>query len=194
MITIPTRLDLVRLLPPGSILAEIGTYRAYFAIDILNHAPNVAKLFCIDPWANYEAYAADTINGEDQEANMREALHHLRGHLPGGRVKVIRGFSAEVARDNREIPPLTAVYIDGNHSYESCLEDLLAWEKRLAPDGVILGHDFTANETAQRLKFGVIKAVEEFCRTRGWKHTHITDEDFASYRLEREEFWTGAEA
>ncbi len=193
MITVPTRRDLIKLLPPGSVIAEVGTWRAYFAVEILNHCPNIAKLFCVDPWAKYAAYAADTINDEDQEANYRETLHHLRGHLPGGRVQVIRGFSAAVARDNREIPPLTAVYLDGNHAYESVIEDLLAWESRLAPDGVILGHDFTENETAKRLNFGVKRAVAEFCETRGWEMTHVTAEDFASYRLERQ-VWTGAEA
>lgn len=184
MITIPTRLDLIKTLPQGTLLAEIGCYKGHFAISILNDCPNVAKLWCVDSWRKYDGYV-DTINDEDQEANMRETLHHLRGHLPGGRVRVIRGMSLDVAKDDPTIPPLGAVYLDANHGEEAVAADLEAWSKRLAPTGVILGHDYTDNETARRLKFGVIPAVKKFCRKHGWVMTHITDEDFASYRLER---------
>lgn len=184
MITYPTRLDLIKALPAGSLLAEIGSYRGYFAIQILNECHNVSRLWLVDPWKNYDGYV-DTINGENQEENMRQCMYHIRGHLPGGRVKVIRGMSVDVATTDKTIPPLDAVYIDGNHSYEACFGDLVAWSNRLKPSGVILGHDYTRNATAEKLKFGVIEAVTDFCDEYGWELTALTAEDFASYRLEK---------
>lgn len=192
MITAPTRLDLIKMLPQGAQIAEIGVYKGWFSIEILNKCPNIAHLTCVDAWKHYEGYI-DTINAEDQEANMRETYYHLRGHIPGGRVHIIRGMSLEVAKLEHMIDPLDAVYLDANHGEQPVYDDLVAWAKRLKPAGVILGHDLTENETAKRLNFGVVPAVRRFCADHGWEMTHVTAEDFASYRLERIDGWRGAE-
>lgn len=184
MITVPQRIDLIKLLPPGAIVAEVGCWRGYFAIEILNHAPNVAKLFCVDRWQKATSYN-DPLSDEDHEANFREAKHHCRGHLPSGRVQFVRGDSLWVAEHDRTIPPLTAVYIDADHSYAACKADLRAWSKRLKPDGVIMGHDYTNNAQAQAWNFGVVRAVDEFCAEEGWEMVAKDAMDFTSYLLQR---------
>lgn len=182
---LPKRIDLIKMLPAGSTLVEVGCWRGYFAIEILNECPNVAKLICVDRWRTATTYN-DPLSDTDHEANLAEAKHHVRGHLPSGRVRFIRGDSVAVAENDRTIPPLTAVYIDADHSYEACLADLIAWSKRLKHDGVILGHDYTdTHPNAIKWGFGVVRAVTEFCRDYGWRLTHLTQEDFPSYRLER---------
>lgn len=179
---IPTRLDMIRTLPQGAVLAEIGCWKAYFATDIME-LPNIGKLFCVDLWKKIEGYS-DPLNDDDHEANYREAQHNLRGHLLGGRVKLIRGASLEVALNTREIPPLDAVYLDASHMYDDILADLRAWEKRLKPGAVIMGHDYTNNAMSRQYGWGVIKAVTQFCAETNWVMTAITDEDFASFKLE----------
>jgi hypothetical protein len=172
------------MLPAGAVLAEVGCHKAYFAIEILNNCPNVAKLICVDRWKKATTYV-DPLSDEDHEANFREAKHHVRGHLPGGRIRFIRGDSVDVANNEKTIPLLTAVFVDADHSFDACFADLVAWSKRLKPDGVMLGHDYTDNEQARKWNFGVIPAVTKFCEEYGWRLTHLTAEDFASYRLER---------
>lgn len=184
METFAKRIDLIKQLPVGAVVAEVGCHRAYFAIEILNECPNVAKLICVDRWKKATSYS-DPLSDDDHEANFREAKHHCRGHLPSGRVRFVRGDSLHVAEHDRTIPPLTAVFVDADHSYAACLADLIAWSKRLKPDGVLLGHDYTENEQAKKWGFGVIPAVTDFCRDHGWELTALTAEDFASYRLER---------
>lgn len=192
MIKLPTRIDLIRSLPAASSMAEIGVWRGYLSIEILNTCQNIAKLFLVDAWEKYPTYD-DTINDQDMEDNYRQTLHHIRGHLPGGRVKVIRGRSLDVARDNREIPPLDALFLDSNHSYEAVLADLRAWGPRLKPTGVILCHDYFGGKKAKELRFGVVEAVDQFCKENGWKVTAVTEDDFRSCRIERLSNWTGAE-
>ena len=34
------------------------------------------------------------------------------------------------------------IYIDGNHSYSSVMEDLKIWSKKVKTNGIISGHDF----------------------------------------------------
>jgi hypothetical protein len=192
---LPTRIDLFKRLRPDAIGAEVGVWRGYNAVDILNNT-RVGKLFLVDAWAGQTGVYDD--NGvpktvEEHEKDLAECKRHLRGHLPSGRVEIVRGMSVEVATHNRSIPPLDFVYLDADHNYEGVRYDLLAWEKRLKPDGVIMGHDFTENAFATRHNFGVIRAVNEFCETRGWEIVALTQEDFASYELHRGPNWTGAE-
>ncbi len=77
--------------------------------------------------------------------------------------------------------------------YDDVLADLRAWEKRLKPTGVIMGHDWTDNEMSQQYGWGVKRAVAQFCSETNWVMTAVTDEDFASFKLERQPAWTGAE-
>lgn len=184
MITLPARIDLMKLLPPGSTVAEVGCWKAYFATEVLNNCPNIRQLFCVDSWTKQLGYH-DPLSDADHEANLREAKRHLRGHLPSGRAVIVRGSSLDVAANDKTIPPLTAAYIDADHSFEACFNDLVAWSKRLKPGGWLMGHDFTNNSQAQKWNFGVIPAVEKFCAEHGWKMTHITNEDFASYVLQK---------
>lgn len=185
MTPLPARIDLFKLLPPGSVMAEVGVWRGYLSIEILNKCPNVAKLFLIDAWRRQVWSAYEQQSDQQHEADLAECRRHIGGHLPSGRVRVIRGTSAEVALHDRTIPPLDFVYIDAAHEYRFVMEDLTNWSKRLKPTGAIGGHDYTHNPDSKKWGFGVIEAVNDFCRDNGWTITHLTTEDFASYRLER---------
>jgi hypothetical protein len=181
MIILPKRIDLIKELPAGTIGAEIGVWRGYFSVEILQKT-RVRHLYLVDAWKPQPSYN-DPLTDTDHEANLAETKHHLRGMRD--RWTIVRGTSLEVGVYNKTIPPLDWVYIDADHSYEACLTDLRTWELRLKPNGVIMGHDYTNNEQAKKWNFGVIEAVTEFCKTNGWKLTRLTDEDFASYRLDR---------
>lgn len=186
MITLPKRIDLIKLLPPGSAMAEVGVWRGYFSTEILNHAPNVSKLFLVDAWKRQVWSKYEQQSDEQHELDLAECKRHIRGHLPSGRVVIKRGTSADIALNDRTIPPLAGVFIDACHEYEFVTEDLTNWSKRLGPGGVLMGHDFTdTHPNAIKWGFGVVKAVHDFCENYGWELTHVTAEDFPSYRLEK---------
>lgn len=192
MITFPRRIDLIRTLPRDAKLVEVGCHRGYFAIEILNHARNIGQLICVDRWKKAESYV-DPLSDDDHEANFKAAQQHCRGHLPGGRIRFIRGDSLDVAANDQTIPPLDGVFVDADHSFEACYADLVAWSKRLKPSGVMLGHDFTeTHPNAIEWKFGVVRAVHKFCADFDWELCALTNEDFPSYLLRRKE-WRGAE-
>ncbi len=183
MITLASRNDLGFLLHPGAVVAEIGVWRGYFSTEIMKW-PAVKKAYFIDAWAKQHGYV-DPLSDEDHEANFNEAKYNLLGHMASGRAEVIRGYSFETARDNRDIPPLDMAYIDGDHSYIACGSDLYNWCRRLKRDGLLCGHDYVTNEHTKKWGFGVVEAVDEFCSKYGWRMTHITAEEYPSYVLQR---------
>ena len=180
MIILPSRIDIIKLGPKQAIGAEVGVWRGYFSIEILNNV-DVAMLYLVDAWKPQPDYS-DHLSDTDHEANLAETKHHLRGHKL--RWKILRGDSVDVA-NNFQFQKLDWAYIDANHSYKACYADLQAWSKRLKPSGVLMGHDYTNEHNAKKWGFGVVDAVNDFCKNEGWEITHLTSEDYASYRLAR---------
>jgi hypothetical protein len=179
MNTLPTRIDLIKRLPPGTVGAEIGVYRGDFSKEILTTP--VRLLYLVDPWAKQpgDVYF-DPMNDEDQEHNFQVTLSNVREGIESDRVQIIRDFSVNAARSPL-IQPLDWVFLDGNHQYAYVLEDLIAWSAKLKPTGVILGHDYIDHEP---LKFGIKKAVGDFCQSMGWRIDCLTED--SSYRLVRD--------
>lgn len=78
------------------------------------------------------------------------------------------------------------LYLDGNHTYEFVLRDLLDYAPKVKPDGLILGHDFFHDAFADRENYGVIPAVQTFLRRSGWQFLALTAEPFSTYVLSRQ--------
>lgn len=61
--------------------------------------------------------------------------------------------------------PLDLLFIDGDHSYQGVMSDLIAWAPKVRKSGLILCHD------ADTPSFpGVRKAIDDFCNTNALKH------------------------
>lgn len=178
---IPTRIDLIKQLPPGSIGAEIGVQKGYFSIEILNEA-NVGKLFLVDAWKRQGESYADDLTVGDQDDNLRQTMHHIAGHIPGGRVEIVQAMSVDAAT-NWKGPMLDWVYIDADHSYGACYSDLVAWARLIKTGGAIFGHDYA--EGGHGIQYGVIPAVRDFCEKYGWEIAALTDEPVPSFALRR---------
>ncbi|HSS96265.1 MAG TPA: class I SAM-dependent methyltransferase, partial [Terriglobales bacterium] len=170
MIRIDKRIGLFRWLPNGSQVVEIGSWRGYFAVELLE-LKNLKHVTLVDAWEN--------IDEEHNESAMKECLSNIRGHVPGGRVSVIRKRSLDAVQNFKD-KSLEAVYIDAAHDYENVLADLRAWSKKVKRYGFIFGHDFVQNDA---LNFGVIEAVHEFCKESNWRLHALTSEEFPSFAL-----------
>ena len=179
------RAFLLRLLPTGSIGAEIGVYRGRFSEQILQIVrPRVLHL--VDPWKHEEGdvYRKALFGGRAQggQAGMDACLARVRSkfasEITAGRVVIHRGFSGDV------IPRFPDrhfdwIYIDGNHLYDFVRQDLeLAWRKTRA-GGVICGDDYMDGGW---WKGDVRKAVDEFVRERSLEVLAIRNKQFALRR------------
>src|SRR5690606_38774112 len=148
---------LVEFLSKGAVGAEIGVAPGDFAAVLLAKCPP-AKLHLIDPWGGYESAGDDRTRadflaatggergaapppprttGED-DRKFQAVQDRFRGDA---RVRFHRGFSYRAAP---ALPDkhFDFVYLDGDHSYEYVLRDLLDYAAKIKDDGLILGHDY----------------------------------------------------
>lgn len=182
MYSLPSRFHLAHNhVRPGSVGAEVGTFRGEFAHTLLTAKP--AKLYLVDTWRAYAAYAADVAEASNYKhaAALRHVQKRFAPYIEAGQVKIVREHSA-VAALGELTEPLDWVYLDANHQYEFTFTDLVVWSLRLNPGGFIMGHDYC---TRPEEKFGVIKAVDDFCTKFGWRIECITEEAVSSYALRK---------
>jgi hypothetical protein len=163
-----SRSTLLKLVPPGSICAEVGVWKGDFAQRILDTvAP--AELHLIDPWQAMDegAYAGAWYGGRlergqaDMDAVHQSVFDRFARARESGVVHVHRLPSTEAA-------PLFPdahfdfVYIDGNHFEEFVSADLAAWSTKVRPGGLIGGDDYGLDGWWDD---GVTKAVDAFVRS-----------------------------
>lgn len=133
---------------------EVGVAEGKYAAEFLPLWSG--KYVMVDRWQHIAGYD-DAMNGTDAEHEQRysEAMQ-VAGKFPG-RVLVMRmdSLAAAASFDDRT---LDFVYIDGDHSYEGCRRDILAWARKVKVGGILAGHDYYNGPL-----FEVRKAVAETC-------------------------------
>lgn len=144
----------------GGIFVEVGSWKGRstsFIGKVCN--ANGTRLVCVDHWRGsndilqprYEAALAV----EDVEQTFRANMRAL-----GIEVEVLAKPSLEAALDFAP-GSVDRVFLDGSHDGASVAQDLEAWSARLAPNGVLAGHDYAPKYD------GLRGAVDAFAERRG---------------------------
>lgn len=128
---------------------EIGVARGDNALSIL-HKLDMKRLYLIDNYLQGNAVE----KYENYDINKRIAIARL-GHRRN--VQFVFEASTSTAAKIVVPPNLDFVYIDGDHSFIGCLEDIKTYWKKVKSGGYIGGHDFYGDFR------GVINAVQVFC-------------------------------
>jgi predicted O-methyltransferase YrrM len=165
---LPARDDLLALLPKGGIAAELGVAFGEFSASILERS-KPRTLHLIDLWEN-ERY----IEG------LHATTERFSDAIKQGSVVIHRGESVKVL-ENFQNGSLDFVYIDTAHSYDQTFSELCMAEKKMAPGGLIAGHDFCSGNVVAPVLYGVIQACHRFCRERDWRYKYLTLETGTSF-------------
>lgn len=181
---LPQRRDvLLRYLPARARVAEIGVAQGHFSKRIVQSC-EPSYLALIDAWDEQSGavYVDDTNNvGSDFQARRYRAVKTRFERRGATTREVIRGYSTSVA--NRfENGSLDWVYVDANHGFEACLDDLTVWADKVKDDGFLCGHDFAHHANA-RDRFGVVEAVFAFIDRSGFHLLAVTNEQFPTFVL-----------
>jgi dTDP-4-dehydrorhamnose reductase len=116
-------------LTPKSIMAEIGCCEGKSTEMFALH---VKKIFAIDPWEKFKF---------PNSAQSHKIFNAMAAKYSN--IKTICGFSQDAFIIDKFIDhSLDAVYIDGNHSYESVKKDIISWREKIKLGGVLCGHDY----------------------------------------------------
>jgi len=121
---------------------EIGAYHGANVISVAESYgmhPD-SKLYCIDPWINYNDYPEYTKENE-QENNYKTFMNNINNNNIKDKTVVLRGYS------NIEIPKLEdnsfdIIFIDGNHEPEYVLEDAVLSFRKLKIGGYMIFDDY----------------------------------------------------
>jgi len=148
--------DEIRKLGPNVVGLELGVWYGYNMGHLLEECSNIKTLFGIDPYLPYQDW-----NRFIDQGMMDAAYNSAKSicdNFPG-RADLIKTTSAEAVSGCGA--PLDFIFIDGDHSYERCYEDLNLWYDKIRPGGLFSGHDFSLP--------GVNKALLQFRTERNIK-------------------------
>ena len=148
------RRDLWQVVPAVGDAVEIGVAEGYFSADILAWPLKFPRVYMVDRWMSVATQKGDASNSQSwHDKNLSDAQARVAKF--GDRAVFLRGDSVEMAN---QVPDgsLALVYIDGDHSYEGCLRDIMAWFPKLGPGAVMGFHDY------ENPVYGVKQAVGVF--------------------------------
>jgi len=145
--------DVVKIFPNDAKFLEIGAWQgkssSYMAVEIINSKKNIS-FYCVDTWdggsemAHYNIVKSGKLY-ETFTSNISSVKDYI---IP---IKLPSVSAANTFPDNY----FDFIFIDGDHTYESVVNDLHAWYPKLKKNGIFAGHDYG-------VKIGVAKAVNEF--------------------------------
>jgi hypothetical protein len=150
---------------------EVGVDRADFAVEFLKRWRG-HNYFGIDTYGQYPEFPWS------RDADFLMAVSRLE--RTGANVKLVKEESIACAESMKaydggyfaDLKNADFIYLDGDHSYEAVLRDIVAWWDLVSGRGVLAGHDYDEQHP------GVMRAVNEFFHD---KDVFITQDSPASW-------------
>lgn len=134
---------------------EVGVAEGNYS-GVLLQANPTCELLLVDPW---HAYSDNPQNKskEKHEFAYNETLRKTRGYP---NIKLDMRLSMDAVRDV-PLRSLQFAYIDGMHSYDYVLCDIIEWSKRVVSGGILALDDYYFIDRA-RWGAGVVEAVQSY--------------------------------
>jgi len=140
-------------------IAEIGVFEGFNFNLMIQHNPEIAV--GVDAWIDDGVISRNDCGYSQERLNkMYNDVMEMIKDKPF--VKIYREYTFDAAsRFPDEYFDL--IYIDADHTYEGCLEDIKVWYPKVKKGGFITGDDYSHYRAKYTgVKFGVIEAVNEF--------------------------------
>jgi len=126
--------------------AEIGVRAGDYSLSICEQMPNI-EYYCIDPWHKH-----NSVSEERQDIFLALAKERLKPF----NVTFIKKLSMDALADF-EPRSLDFVYIDGDHTFDYVMSDIIFWSQKVKRGGIVACHDYSNCYMG-----GVIKAVDAY--------------------------------
>ena len=172
-------------IPQFSVGAELGVWKGDSSAKFVQRA---AIVYLVDTWsvepykqdhlaANFDKYLekyskiVGSRNPEDFQKYYDRIHQSVIDRFADNPRVIIKRMSTNEFFDTFT-DKLDWVYVDGDHSYEGCLNDLTRSVEILKPNGIIFGDDYGP------AKPGVKKAVDKFIQRTGYKFNNFYEDQF----------------
>ena len=155
--------------------AEVGVQRGRNAFVMLNNIPSLELLYLVEPYRDHTGNRRSW--GKKLHQKFKKQAHSRFDNVEQykDRVKWIEEFS-DVGAYQVPDRSLDFVYIDGEHTWDFVMLDLIIWSKKVKKGGIISGHDFEyrGNGYSKRTR-KVAKALEQFIEIYHIPKVYLTD-------------------
>lgn len=146
---------------------EVGVQRGRNARVMLDNIPNL-NLYLVEPYRDHPSNRRKW--GQDTHNRFKKQAHN---RLKGYPVTWLEGFSEEVSGQCPD-KTLDFVYIDGEHTYDFVMIDLILWSRKVHTGGIVSGHDYDYWKPKQPK---VARAILDYSKTYNFKPIYMTDRD-----------------
>ncbi len=140
-----------RELPEGATFVEVGAWVGHSITHFAQTIKNLGKpcrIVTIDTFQGAPDEYIQRLYAERGGGSFRAIFDQtLREGGVTDLVEVIEGDSAESAKLFAD-GSVWGVFIDADHTTEAVRRDLAAWSPKIAPGGVLAGHDIHADSVA----------------------------------------------
>lgn len=143
--------------------AEIGVADGRYSEILCEKIPGL-KLLCVDPFYRPGHYERTLERLEKYDCN------------------IVKKTSMEAVLDVAD-GSLDFVFIDGNHSFNFVMEDLIGWGRKVRKGGIISGHDYYHFSNS-----GVVESVNKYCEIHRLQ-LHLTEWDYTGHKDDRCPCW-----
>lgn len=145
------------------VVVEVGVFVGGLSRELLAQRPDL-HLIMVDAWGSNDSqdyletndfHANASKEQQDQwEKQARDMVKEFNG-----RTEIIKDLSVNASMQVED-GSVDLVFIDADHSYKGCKEDINSWKSKVKSNGWLSGHDYENNQAD--FKFGVTEAVDEF--------------------------------
>ena len=165
-------------------VAEIGIGYGTHAKNILKNT-KINKLILVDPTKEYpnDGFSDDIMRQvpEIEGNNFNELYDLIKEELSPWKETYtwFRKESLSITNDEVKDESLDCIFIDGDHSYNAVIKDLIFWWKKVRPGGQLLGDDYWM--------YDVSKAVNDFAEINGLQYDFLYKDgsDYKIYRFKK---------
>ena len=112
-------------------------------------------VFAVDHWCGSKNDLLHNVADEIGPDNCFSTFCHNMGTSLLSTVFPLRGTSELMASVWPRNRPIDLCFIDADHSYEACRQDIKHWTPLMRPGGLLIGHDYAPDFP------GVVQAVNE---------------------------------
>ena len=143
-----------------AIVCEIGVQNGYNFSEMIRHNPKVAV--AVDSWKDDGVISRNDVAFSQEELDKQ--YNYFKKEMSDKPfVNIYREYSFDAVRYFND-SYFDFVYIDADHTYEGCLQDIVAWYSKVKKGGFLLGDDYRVAKTRTGVRFGVIQAVNDFAK------------------------------
>lgn len=157
---------LARRVPRGGRIVEVGSWKGRSTVAIAEAVVGRGiEVWAIDTFTGDPAVRKEV--GHVAPAEVYDTFARNTSRFPF--VKVLRQASPGAAASFDDTT-VDWIFIDGDHTYDAVLADILAWYPKITPAGLISGHDFGKHEGVTE---AVMRAFRSFqCDSTIWHTRH----------------------